>query len=205
MKTKKILTNALTLIALASIVPTLSACTDVQIAEAVGAGAIIAGAVAIGATTHCVPGYDQVCHTFPDYYGNPVTECADQYDSCATLAPNTMASISARGQLPGANISAQAVPPTNVVNNINWGKTFGIGYDASAQLISASKTARDKQDPSALYALGLSEDDLKNLAQYQLPSAAGIDAMARKLDQKPSSIKSMLQTLISESKKAPLS
>jgi hypothetical protein len=193
----------------------MNACTDQQIAQAIGDTAIIAGAIAIGATTHCEAGYQNVCHSYVDFFGNTQTECDQEYNSCAVLVPNGEDDIQASASLSSlagpASLTAQrnanpaavaqaALAPK--VSKIDWGKTFNISYSASAQIISACEDARDHQAPASLYALGLTEDDLQNMSQYKLPSEASIDAMARKLNASPAAIQSMMKTLLANSQSA---
>jgi hypothetical protein len=175
----------------------MSACTGEEIAQTIGGIAIIGGAVAIGATTHCEPGEHNVCNTYPDYFGNPVTQCRDVYDDCAYLAPNQTMELSS---IPSAKPQVAAVPTSaqadKIVTDVRWAQAFGMSYDASAQLIAASKAARDQKDPSAYYALGLNAADLQSLAQRKSPSAASVDAVARKLDQSPQAVQGMLNYLL---------
>ncbi len=198
MKSGKYFTSAWSFLVVALAVPALTSCTAEEVAQGVGAGAIIAGAVAIGATTHCEAGYENVCHSYFDFLGRAHTECSEEYNSCAILVPNseTLAVSADRNVSPAPAQKAQALPQ---VTQVDWGNTFGISFQASAQIISACELARDKKDASGLYALGLTDADLANIAEHKLPSDSAIEAMSKTLNQKPAAIQEMLQRLIANS------
>ena len=174
----------------------LTACTDEEVADTIGTIAIVGGAVAIGANTHCEGGESQVCHSYTSYYGYVQTECHEEYDACKYLVPNhairPMASIA---DLDGSGDSA-AAPQVNLaaVNPMSWGDTFQMSYAASGQFIDAMKSARAGNIDS-IKALGLSAADIKQLAAGQLLGDAAIDAVAKTLNQSKQSVATMFATL----------
>lgn len=163
----------------------LTACTDEEVATTIGIGAIIGGAILIGANSHCVAGYKQVCHDFRDFRGRIRSECREEYDSCATTSLNAVRNVQ----------DAQSGALDQVVSDVNWGKTFGMSYQSSGQLISSLKDA-GQGDTKALENLGLSSSDTKKLASLQLPSDDGVRAVAFVLDTDKTVVKNMFGQLI---------
>jgi hypothetical protein len=172
----------------------LTACTEEEVASALGAAAIIAGAVVIANNTECVDGYKTVCHDYTDYWGSTRTECREVYDSCAYLTPK-------REDLMKSEDAVRASAATELnVNEVKWAEAFGTGFDGSAKFIGALKEARDSKELKALTDLGLEKKDIKRMAQGHLPTQDGIDALAKSLDQSPKTTRDMIAKLVEKAK-----
>lgn len=162
----------------------MSACTDEQIATGIGVGAVVGGAILIGANTRCEGGYRNECHSYIDYWGHRRHECRQVYDSCAVLRPRF-----------AMETGVAASINENVINEVSFGTTFGLGFDASKRLIDSFDAAR-AGDLQALKDLGLSKTDLNRLAKFKMPTARGVDALARTLEQDQAQVRSMLDRLL---------
>jgi hypothetical protein len=164
----------------------LSACTDEEIATGIGIGAVVGGAILIGANTRCEGGYRTECHTYIDYWGHHRSECRQVYDSCAVLRPRF-----------AMETGIAASINENVINEVSFGTTFGLGFDASKRLIDSFRSAR-AGDLQALKDLGLSKTDLNRLAKFKLPTARGLDSLARTLEQDQAQVRLMLERILQE-------
>lgn len=173
----------------------ISGCTTEEVLESIGAIAIVGGAVAIGATTHCEGGYTNVCTDYTDYFGRLHTDCREEYDSCATLVPNNEGIDRAEDRDHRPVAKSKKKVDESIVTDTNWGSTFHMSFDASAQVIDAMKKARTG-DASGLQALGLTEEDVAQIANMKLPSDSAIDAVAQRLDTDKSTVAQMIQRLI---------
>ncbi len=184
----------------------LSACTDREVASAIG-GLAVGAAVANAANDRdyrggrgyrgyeCVGGYRQTCQTYYDYYGRPRRECRNYYDSCASRRGRYYRSTGAELSLPTAMLKESAP----VVSETRFAETHGLSVDASSKLIASLQKARNGSMQSLLD-LGLSKADIEKVAKFELPSKEGVDAMARNLDQQPASTEAMLKKLTHDAK-----
>ncbi len=179
--------NILVALMLAAVSLQLTACTDEEVATAVGVGAIVGGAVLIGSQTNCQGAYRTVCHDFRDYYGHWHSECRREWDSCAYLVPKREAL--AEGEIKSIE------PSEKIVNEVTWGETFGMSFDTSQKLLDAVNKSRSG-DRFALGSLGLSDSDMRKIAQLQLPSDVGIDLLAKNLDTDGATVRKMFVRLI---------
>jgi hypothetical protein len=196
MKTTKTISLVLTL-AMAS---QLTACTDEEVATALGAVAIVAGAVVIANNTECVDGYRTVCHDYTDYFGYTRTECGEVYDSCVSRVIKRE-SILTEPTLPTLKeATSKSVATGDSVNEVKWGEAFGIGFQGSARLIGALKSARDEKSLKALTDLGLEKKDIKRIAKGELPTQDGIEALAKSLDQNVQVTRDMISKLVEKAK-----
>mgnify|MGYP001382733980 CR=1 FL=1 len=76
---------------------------------------------------------------------------------------------------------------------------YGIGFDAATQLASALKTASGG-DLEAIYALGLSKDDLERLGRLKMIADSSLDHLAAKLDTTVEDARSLVTSLIRDVK-----
>jgi hypothetical protein len=181
---KAALKNAMAFSMALTLAVTMTACTEEDVATALGAAAIVAGAVVIANNTTCVSGYREVCSTHYTYRGRRITECRQVYDSCLYTRIGNLASASDAGV-------AEAV-----VTDVNWASTFNVGFEGSAKFVDALKMAYHDKQLDGLNALGLSKGAVKKIAKGEMPSEKHIDALAQNLDLSLESTRDMLSTLI---------
>lgn len=175
----------------------LTACSDADVANTIGLGAIIGGAIIIGNNTRCEGGYENRCHDFRDRYGYVHQECRMVYDSCAYLVPkaetfSAILSESSSSQKNDGN--AQQIIAANVTD-VNWGIQFGLSFESSDRFITSMRQAKTG-DLNAVLALGLSKEDTAELAKFKIPSAAGIEVVAETLNSTPETVSKMFADLV---------
>ncbi len=184
MKTTKTL-KALNVALVLAMGVNMTACTEEEVATAIGAAAIVAGAVVIANNTTCHGGYRTVCNDYYTYRGHRRTECREVYDSCLYT---TIGSLSAPG------VAEQ------VVTDYNWSTTFKAGFEGSAKFVDALRMAKDEKKIDGLKALGLNKGSLKKIAKGEMPEEKVIDKLAQNLDQDVNATRDMLETLIQTNK-----
>ncbi len=185
--TKRIVALGLTL----GLASQMTACTDREIANAVGTAAIIGGAVIIANNTRCEGGYKTSCNYYRDYRGRSHRQCREYYDSCAYLVPKAVERIG------GVTVPVVA---EEALNEVKWSSEFLMSYDASQKFIDGMKLARDGE-MQALLDLGLSKADVKSLVESKIPSAEGLDKLAQTLDADSWSVNRMVKNIVAEAKK----
>lgn len=189
------------------------ACTDEEVAASIGAVAIVAGVAAVASATNndnndghhrhptCRGGYRQECTSFRDRWGNHRRDCREVYDSCRDR-------YDARIEIPGlalvSSTSSSAPPATFAGDAVDSGTAaiatkYGIGFDAATQLASALKTASGG-DLQAIYAIGLSKDDLERLGRLKMITDSGLDHLAAELDTTVDDARSLVTSLIRDVK-----
>ena len=161
----------------------MSGCRDGEVANAVGAAAIVGGAIVIANNTRCEGGYRNVCNSYHTYYGSYVTECRNTYDSCAFLVPKDNGDESGPRRVTDESVNA-----------VNWAPAFGVSFDASEKFINVLKKTR-AGDAQALKALGFEDEDLQAMINNQLPTFWGLDAAAKNLNLDYSSFVGMIVQL----------
>ncbi len=179
-----------------SMVSGLTACDENDVATALGAAAIVAGAVAIGASGNgsgysggyrCEGGYRRVCSDYRDFNGFFRTDCGTEWDSCAHR----------RWVGYQVNNHSEFLQTYNEedVKPYAWAKTFDMGLANSGKLIHALEEARNGNAKPAKE-LGFKGDDAKAIANHELPEEKSIRRIASKLDSDVETTRRMLQTLI---------
>ena len=192
----------------------LPGCTDEEVATTVGIVAIGAGIGIIAAggdnDNHdhdhngyghdhghyeCQGGYKTVCTSYRDYYGCIKQDCRQTYDSCDSRVwvNNSMALKTLEEVADADPVSATKT----VSNNEGWGTTFAMSFDSADKLVNALNQSK-AGDTKALASLGLSRDDVHAMAQMKMPSQAGLDAMAKTLDQDTKATADMVQRLLAK-------
>lgn len=180
-----------------SMVGSLSSCTDEEFAAGMGAIAIGAGIIAIGAAAGdhhdrgrvvCEGGYRTICHDYRDHWGRWRNECRSEWDSCQN-----------RRRIHSMELHTANVEAAPALNDVNWATTFAISFDSSSRIIAALESAKSG-NLQALLDLGLSREDVREMANLKMPSAAGTETMARNLDQSAEAVRAMIERLISIAK-----
>jgi hypothetical protein len=125
---------------------------------------------------HCNMVPVQVCHNVRDYHGGWHQECGTEYQRrCYNVA---------------ATLGAPVGP-------VGVGMDFGMSFDAADRVIDAAVAANQGNLNDARN-LGLSDEDFAQLANKQMPTDKGIDAVAQTLDQSVDSIRNFFGKIISE-------
>jgi hypothetical protein len=161
----------------------LSGCDDRDVAIGVGAvagaaiGAAIGGSVGGNSGHHhggyCRGGYQTVCSQTVDRWGNPATYCQPVYRDCLYRDYGRSyfsAESSVFDYADASNFKAE-----------DFSKEFKLNFEAGARILSALKSAKEG-DQSDLNKLGLSASDLRELAQFRLPSEEGIQTFSVNLN-----------------------
>ena len=200
----KSLTRQLVSLAMAvGMVPGLVSCTDEEIAATAGAIAIGAAVVAIGASSPtyvCESGYDYVCTNHVDYRGRMRRDCRHVYDSChRRVYVHSFVNLNVQQEIESKPFSETRTIDTGLLSDVNFAKTFGLGFNASAKFLNAMNGAKNG-NAKALTAIGLEKSDLKSMSKYELPSQKSIQKMAQALDQQPKAVEDMLSHLLSTAK-----
>jgi hypothetical protein len=192
---KKIVKGVVTAAVALAMLPGLTACDEGEVATALGAAAIVAGAVAIGAAGNgsgyhngyrCEGGYRDVCSSYRDYYGNYRNECRRDWDSCAYRRPYRYAG---NAQDFEQGYSEEDVQP------YAWAETFDMGLENSEKLIHAFQEARNGNAKPAKD-LGFKGEDAQRISEHKMPKDESIRRIAGKLDLDVETTREMLETLI---------
>lgn len=190
---KKIVRTVLTGALALAMLPGLTACDESDVAASLGAAAIVAGAVAIGASGHgsyrsgytCEGGYREVCSGYTDYWGDYRRDCRSTWDSCAYRRPRYYS---------GDNQDFQAYNEEDV-QPYAWAETFDMGLDNSEKLINAFREARNGNAKPAKD-LGFKGEDAQRISERKMPKEESIRRIAGKLDLDVDTTREMLETLI---------
>lgn len=171
-------------------------CTDDEVATSLGAIAIVAGAVAIGAADHspssCHGGYTRECLSHRDRWGGIHHSCRDIYDSCKYY-------YEAKLDIPGLSDVSKLATPAVDAGTARVAKKYGLSFDAAERLTDALKAAR-ASNLQPIYDLGLTKADLERLGEMRMINDASIEALAAKLETTNEDAKSLVANLLKDSK-----
>ena len=165
----------------------ISGCNDSDVATGLGVAAIGAGAAAIiiGNNNRNDNDYGRnnrtVCSTYYDYYGNPYRDCRQVYSPY-----NRENAVTEAGILDSDRTSA--------LTPEDFAKEFHLSFESSARLVSAFRLAKTGSN-AGLVAMGLTTDDLNEMAKFNLPSSAGIDRMSKNINTNVSTTTGMLNRM----------
>ncbi len=134
--------------------------------------------VVVAPGPHCANDPVEVCHDVVDYHGHIHHECHTEIHHHCWYAAESLG---------------------NPVGPVGLGRDFDVSFDSAQKLIDMA-IAANKGDPSPALALGLSATDIANLAQQQLPTAEGLDAVAKNLDQDPGKIERLFTSILDETR-----
>lgn len=177
----------------ASVLSFTPGCTDAEIAGTIGAIAIGAGIAAGAGHNHghghyrCLGGFRDVCHQYVDYYGHLRTECRTEYDSCAERewCPD-------KAEI---EMDLQTSDSKEKLSATEFAKIFEMSFESAESLISAFEMARDG-DLKAILDLGLTREDVELLMKAVMPTDAGIEALAKSLDQSVESARALVEQIL---------
>ena len=196
----------------------LQGCTEEQVAAGVGLAAIGAAFVIIGDSDsdydrgrdhgrrrgRCEGGYVRRCTTYRDYYGNKHRECRREWDSCKYYSnySNDNVALLSNHLAPNDSNAIELMSSSASEQKLSAGKlaaTFEMSFK-SAEFFVASLEQAQEGNPQALLNLGLERKDVELLAYEKMPSAKGIETLARKLNMDYSKAESMMKSLLEEGK-----
>ncbi len=190
-----------------SLVPVLQGCDSRDVAVGLGVVGVVAGAIAIGAATDSNDNYDDYdghhgghhddrdghknscrgdkgkkCYTYRNHKGEKVKECKKERNNCDRNYSNVNLALANKD-----------------VTSVDWAQTFGLSFDSAEKLVAALESSR-QGDIQAILDLGLSEQDIEDLAQLKMISKDGIQSLSVSLNQFPEDTQSMINSLIKTAK-----
>ncbi|MCA2959156.1 MAG: hypothetical protein IOD12_02820 [Silvanigrellales bacterium] len=182
---KRIISTAVLAIFVAATGATMTACDDDDVAAGV-VGAVVGAGIAtvIYDNNRCDSGYRTVCSNYYDYYGNLRRECRQVYHQCRYDRLNVPATESALALAAGEErIQVRQHAAANGLTVEAFAKEYWMSFE-KAELYWTALDAADQGNAAPLRALGLSSEDIQLIGHMQLPTQAGIDALAKSLDQR---------------------
>jgi copper oxidase (laccase) domain-containing protein len=136
------------------------------------------GEVVVAPAQHCVDQPVEVCHDYRDWRGFWHHECRTEIHQHCWL-----------------NAEALGAP----IGPVGVGNDFNVSYDAADKLIQVAASA-NKGNVAPAVQTGLGAADIMNLSKQQLPTDAGIEAVAKNLDQDTSAIRGLFAGILEETK-----
>ena len=164
----------------------LTACDDDEVASGVVGAVIGAGvATAVNNNNSCSAGYRSVCSNYYDYYGRLYRDCRQVYDRCIRRGAFESASfLTPTAATESGRIDVRTRAAEQGLTTEDFAKEYWMGF-ASADAFFTALDKADVGDAAPLRQLGLSSEDIQQIGNYGDPSAAGIDALAKNLNQRP--------------------
>ncbi len=194
----KLATKLSLVIALVTTISVIS-CTKGEVATTLGVIAIGAAIGAIGVSPtypshyQCQGGYRTECRDYYDYYNYYHHDCAQVYDPCLNqIYVNSNGSNH-------SNFSALVEKKETILTEDKFSDKFSMGLAGSKLFIDALYAAKGGS-LKEIEALGLKKKDIQNIAKFKLPTEAGLDALAKSLDQNKTVVTEMVQTLVDTAK-----
>jgi pimeloyl-ACP methyl ester carboxylesterase len=83
-----------------------------------------------------------------------------------------------------------------------WASGFQMSHASSIEFLAALENARDKKDLKDLKNLGLSNQDISNLAKLKMITGDGLDSLSQSLNQDRAATEMMLERILIEARKA---
>lgn len=164
---------------------TLVGCDDRDVAIGLGGAAIGAGAAIIigggrgGSYDH--DGYRTVCSDYYDYYGRYYRDCRRVGGGIRPYGNETESGI-----FDSENASAMTVE--------NFASEFHLSFESAKVLVNSFEMAKNG-DNAGFIALGFNTADLREMAQFNLPSEETIALVSKNLNVSPGTTTGMLNRM----------
>ncbi len=163
----------------------LVGCDDRDVAIGLGGAAIGAGAaIIIGGGrggSYDPDGYRTVCSDYYDYYGRYYRDCRRVGGGIRPYRNETESGI-----FDSENASAMTAE--------NFASEFHFSFESSKVLVTSFELAK-KGDNSGFIAMGFNTSDLREMAQFKLPSEQTIALVSKNLDVSPGTTTGMLNRM----------